>query len=49
MGNNTDNKFPPYLNFLAKTWLQLPGAAHRSTTFFTPATDVNKWQSFRCI
>jgi len=30
-----------YLNFLASTWLQLPGAAQRSTTLFTAAT----WQN----
>jgi len=36
------NRMVSYLNFLARTWLQLPGAAHKSTTLLTPVT--YKWQ-----
>lgn len=33
-----------YLSFLDNTWLQLPGAAHKSTTFLTPKRVIIKYK-----
>lgn len=34
-------KFSNFLNLWEQTWLQLPGAAHKSTTFLTPSKILN--------